>query len=164
MVAKLIQKITEEALKKQAGWAPAGLSAGEIFVEKSANLQFGDYAVNIAFSLAKELKKPPQEVAQILAESINFIKPPEINEVRAADGYVNFFLSLDFLRTELNNINKNRSKFGRSDIGRGKRVIVEYSQPNIAKQMHIGHLRTTALGDALWAADIYRAVMAEAAS
>ena len=153
MVAKLIQKITEEALKKQAGWAPAGLSAGEIFVEKSANLQLGDYAVNIAFSLAKELKKPPQEVAQILAESINFIKPPEINEVRAADGYVNFFLSLDFLRTELNNINKNRSKFGRSDIGRGKRVIVEYSQPNIAKQMHIGHLRTTALGDAL--ANIY---------
>ena len=118
-------------------------------VEHSANTEFGDYAINIAFDLAKQLGKSPQEIANELAGQINKNKPAEIERVEAVGGYVNFFLSADFVRNQLDEIYKNRDSFGKSDIGHGQKIIVEYSQPNIAKPIHIGHLRNTVLGDAL---------------
>ncbi len=127
-----------------------------VIIEKPSNLQFGDYAINIAFDLAKKLGKPSQEVAEILAEEINKTKPAEIERAEAVGGYVNFFLSNEFLRHSLGEIHKNRKSFGRSRAGKGRTIIVEYSQPNIAKPMHVGHLRTTILGDAL--ANIYEAL------
>ena len=150
MIKDLLKNLVVKVLKSQ-NWP--NLYIEEIIIEKPDNPDFGDYAVNIAFELAKQLKKPPQEVAQTLAEEIGKAKPAEIERVEAASGYVNFFLSNGFLRQSLAAIYKNRESYGKSKIGKGQKIIVEYSQPNIAKQMHIGHLRTTVLGDAL--ANIY---------
>ncbi|MDO8492345.1 MAG: arginine--tRNA ligase [bacterium] len=151
MIKDAIQNLVAKILISQH-WP--NLDIDKITIEKPDNPDFGDYAVNIAFELAKQLKKLPQEVAQVLAEKIGKIKPTEIERVEAIGGYVNFFLSDDFLRQSLVTIHKGRETYGKSKIGRGQKIIVEYSQPNIAKQMHIGHLRTTVLGDAL--ANIYK--------
>jgi len=155
MIKVKIQKLVVVAVEKLFDRVRV-IDASEVLIEKPANPQFGDYAVNIAFGLSKELGKPPQIIAQALAEELSKSKPNEIERVEAVGGYVNFFLAPDYLREELGKIYKTRESFGRSKLGTGKTVIVEYSQPNIAKPMHVGHLRTTILGDAM--ANIYEAL------
>ncbi len=150
MIKEKIKLLTKEiiySLADQRGWPSFNLE--EVAIERPANTEFGDYAINIAFDLAKQLGKSPQEIANELAGQINKNKPAEIERVEAVGGYVNFFLSADFVRNQLDEIYKNRDSFGKSDIGHGQKIIVEYSQPNIAKPIHIGHLRNTVLGDAL---------------
>src|SRR3989338_1062470 len=102
MIKDKIIKLVEGAIESQKDWS--GLDFQEIKLEKSANPQFWDYAVSVAFNLSKQLKKPSQEVAQILAEEIGENKPTEIERVEAVGGYVNFFLSDDFLRNQLETI------------------------------------------------------------
>lgn len=146
-IKEIIQQLVEKTIS-ETGISPVP----EIVVEKPKT-SFGDYAVNVAFVLAKPLGKRPEEVANQLAEKISENKPGEIAEVSAVGGYINFFLSQGFLQKELQNIHQNQESFGKTDQGKGQNVIVEHSQPNIAKKMHVGHLRTTILGDAL--ANIY---------
>mgnify|MGYP001604436032 FL=1 len=148
MVREIIKKLADSAL------ARLGFPATDFVVEKP-KISFGDYAVNAAFGLAKKLAKQPEEIASRLAEKIRQSLPEEIEKIEAVGGYVNFFLSEKFLQNQLKTIHQQISDYGQSDLGAGKLVIVEYSQPNIAKKMHVGHLRTTVLGDAL--ANIYQA-------
>ncbi len=117
-------------------------------VERPAN-DFGDYAVNIAFVLSKKLQMPPQKIAEILAVELNKYKPGDISRIEVVGGYINFFLDQSFLQSQLIQIHKQGLKFGKSNIGKKHKVIVEYSSVNIAKPMHAGHLRTTLLGDAI---------------
>lgn len=150
MIREKIAKLVSQAvtsLREQKNW-PA-LDFGKVETVKSENPKFGDYATNIAFILAKQIGQSPNEIAQLLVEELGRTKIPEVSRVEVAGGYINFFLDKSFLHTELERIHKKAEKSGRSDVGKGHKVIVEYSQPNIAKIMHIGHLRTTTLGDAL---------------
>jgi arginyl-tRNA synthetase len=112
--------------------------------------KLGDYSVNLAFVLAKKEKKNPREVAQEICDALTkeggeMIEKCEI----AGPGFVNVFLKDAYLQAQL-------GKADVPDVGQGKRVIVEYSSPNIAKPMHIGHLRSTVIGDAL--ANVYAAL------
>lgn len=109
---------------------------------------FGDYTINIS-SQAKALNEEPEEVSRKIAAKINESLPEEIAEIKVVGGYVNFYLSPGFLQKELEKIHGDMENFGRTDLGQGQTAIVDYSQPNIAKKMHVGHLRTTVLGDAL---------------
>ena len=122
-----------------------------VVIEKPKN-NFGDYAVNVAFGLAKKMGKSAENIAQELAEKISADLPPEFEKAEAVGGYVNFFLSPKYLREQLSDI-ASQKNYEKSGSGKGQTVIVEYSQPNIAKKMHVGHLRNTILGDAL--ANIY---------
>lgn len=116
----------------------------------------GDYSVNLAFVLAKSTKSPPaggpREVAQALCDSL-FAEGGEMIErcEVAGPGFVNIFLKDAYLETQLL-----KGPFHIPNDGQGKKVIVEYSAPNIAKPMHVGHLRSTIIGDAL--ARVYRAL------
>lgn len=113
--------------------------------------KFGHYSTNVALRLAKIQDKNPLELARELAEKINKSSPRGFWEraEAAPPGFINFWLSRETLEKELVKIRKNLKNYGRSALGKNKTIIVEYSQPNIAKMMHVGHLRTTIIGDAL---------------
>ncbi len=111
---------------------------------------FGHYSTNVAMRLAKPLKKNPLELAKELAAKVSSVAPKGFFEkVEAAlPGFVNFWLTKEMLQKEFAKI-ASQKDFGKSNIGGKKTVIIEYSQPNIGKMMHVGHLRTTIIGDAL---------------
>ncbi|MCS7134959.1 MAG: arginine--tRNA ligase [Candidatus Aenigmarchaeota archaeon] len=120
----------------------------EKFIEKPPREDYGDYACNIAFSLSKEMKKSPMDIAEDIAKKLKPIKFVEKVEVK--NGYVNFFLNYKLISTYvLNEVKKMKKGYGKSNFGRGKRVMIEFSQPNPVHPMHIGHARTTFLGDVL---------------
>jgi arginyl-tRNA synthetase len=125
----------------------------EFQVEHPEKKELGDYATNVAFLIAKELKESPVKIANQIANLIKKEKIFEKVEVKGP-GFINFFLSFDFLFEELKRILRERESYGKSKIGKGKTVIIDYSSPNIAKPFGIGHLRSTIIGQALY--NIYK--------
>jgi arginyl-tRNA synthetase len=111
---------------------------------------FGHYSTNIALRQAGAKGVPPLDLAKEYAEKIAASAPPGFfHKVEAAPpGFINFWLSDAIMQGEFKKIAADKS-FGEGAIGKGKTVIVEYSAPNIAKLMHVGHLRNTMIGDAL---------------
>lgn len=111
----------------------------------------GDYSTNIAFLLAKERGDSLEKVARGVVESLKKEFSREFEKIEIAkNGFINFYLSKEYLQKNLPNV------FDFPGIGKNKTVIIEYSQPNIAKVMHVGHLRSTVIGDAL--ANIYESL------
>ena len=126
---------------------------GVIFdVSVPPDRKLGDYSTNIAFVLAKRRGKSPVTLGQEIIGQLQQDKNMQLMFVEISiipPGFINFTLKLDYIRRQLANIHGQGKKFGRSALGRGKKVIVEYSSVNVAKPMHVGHLRTTLIGDAL---------------
>jgi arginyl-tRNA synthetase len=112
--------------------------------------EFGDLSSNICFSLSKKLKKSPLEIANDIVSKIKITKDSIVSRVESKAGYINFFYNYSILsKMILSNIFKEKEKFGQNKIGKGKKVMVEFSQPNPVHPMHIGHSRSTFLGDSL---------------
>ncbi len=142
-------KTVKQFLKEQIAQAVQGV---EFVILAPPDSKLGDYSTNAAFLLAKKLGKKPVEVADELKGKLKI----EGTSVEVApNGFINFFLKPEFLQKKLAEISSDEN-YGQSDIGGKKKVIVEYSSPNIAKPMHIGHLRSTIIGDAL--ANVYEAL------
>ena len=120
----------------------------EKYIEKPKDLKNGDYAFP-CFRLAKELKKSPTSIAEDIKNQIH-IDEDIIEKVDVVGGYLNFYIQKDKLTKEVVFKIDNEEEYGKSKIGEGKTIIVEYSAPNIAKPFHIGHLRTTLIGRALY--------------
>ena len=115
-------------------------------IETPPNYEMGDFAFPV-FSLAKVYRKNPAQIATEIADSIN---SEYFEKVEAKSAYINFFINKKLLSKEiLEEIRDRRENFGKVDIGKGQNVVVEYSSPNIAKPFHIGHIRTTIIGDSI---------------
>lgn len=126
------------------------LSLEEIvgLIETPPNSEMGDYAFP-CFRLAKVFRKAPNMIAADLAESIE--AKDAISKVEPAGGYVNFFVNKSQLaKNVINDVLTQGEKYGHSELGKDETVIVEFSSPNIAKPFHIGHIRTTVIGNALY--------------
>ncbi len=131
--------------------AAAVSTPGKFDVLPTENDKFGHYFTNIAFGLAKTAGRKPIEVAEELSEKIKNSAPTGffLKVEAAPPGFINFLLSDETVRGYFAEILPDLVNYGRSSVGKEKTVIVEYSQPNIAKKMHVGHLRTTIIGDVL---------------
>lgn len=120
----------------------------EEYIEIPPNSEMGDYAFP-CFKLAKTLRKAPPAIAEEIKEKIEL--DDNISKLDVAGGYLNFYINKNVLaETVLEEISKTGEKYGSSNEGEGKTVLVEYSSPNIAKPFHIGHLRTTIIGASLY--------------
>ncbi|OGI15949.1 arginine--tRNA ligase [Candidatus Micrarchaeota archaeon RBG_16_49_10] len=119
-------------------------------LEVPPNPEMGDIACNISFSLSKELKKSPNHIAQEIANGIKVPKGSVIERVAVKGGYINFYLSLGKLsQMTLKEILNKKNHYGSSDMGKGKKYMVEFAHPNTHKLFHIGHLRNISIGEAM---------------
>jgi len=112
--------------------------------------QHGDYATNAAMVLAKSLKKNPREIAEKLSEPITSLGANVLDRLEiAGPGFINFFIKKEAFRRVLPMVFEQRENFGKTDVGKGRFVQVEFVSANPTGPLHVGHGRGAAVGDAL---------------
>ena len=133
IIAKSLEGLTEDEIKSM--------------IEIPQDQSMGDYAFP-CFRLAKTMRKAPNLIAAELAEKLQ--GEQLFSEVSPVNAYVNMFVSREeMMKSTVSEVLEEKENFGRSDIGGNKKVIVEFSSPNIAKPFHIGHIRSTVIGNSL---------------
>jgi arginyl-tRNA synthetase len=138
--SQLDQMIKEAFIK-------AGIDAEPIAVSEATKPEFGDYQFNGAMALSKQLRKNPREIAQQIVDAIDttgMIAKVEI----AGPGFINLWIDTAWMATQLQSILA-EDRLGIKSSTQGTKTVVDYSSPNMAKQMHVGHLRSTIIGDTL---------------
>lgn len=145
--ADQLSRLLNEALHETASAAdiPSDFVAQ---IDQAQNRQFGDYQSNVAMILAKQVKKNPRELAAEIIEAIpesNLIQTPEI----AGPGFINFRITETALDTRLTELLADDTRLGVAKAESPQTIVADFSAPNVAKPMHVGHIRSTIIGDSL---------------
>ena len=117
-------------------------------IDRPANQKFGNYSSNVALQLDRAEGENPEMLASRIAGILE--KPAGVSKVEVVrPGFINFFLSEDYLRGCVEGIIKGGALYGRNDTHKGEKILIEYTDPNPFKELHIGHLMSNAIGESL---------------
>ena len=143
-----MKEILKKEIKKVVLDLYSEASTKSITVELSDN--FGDYASNAALVLVAQINKKPRDVAEEIAEKLRDLNIINVEKIEVAGpGFINFFLNDQFFIEELNQILVLGHGYGTNEKFKGKKVMVEYTDPNPFKVFHVGHLMTNIIGESL---------------
>ncbi len=143
--------MAQEAIRSAVGrvLADLGVSDAPVGLERPRDPTHGDLATNVAMTLAKRLGRPPRQIAEEIAARLD-LEAAGVTAVEVAGpGFLNFRLSAGAVASTLDTILEEDLRFGRSEEGRGRRVMVEFVSANPTGPLHLGHGRQAALGDAI---------------
>jgi arginyl-tRNA synthetase len=142
-----IEKLIKEALKNLE------IQDVSFSIEHPEDFKNGDYSTNVAMVCAKQLKINPKELAEKIVIELKGLPKQGFGGIEkveiAGPGFINFYLSREFFTESVDDILKKGENWGKNKKGNNKKVIVEYSSPNIAKPFTVGHLRSTIIGDSI---------------
>ncbi|MDD4296903.1 MAG: arginine--tRNA ligase [Ruminiclostridium sp.] len=149
-IKEQIEAIIKTAISKAItdGQLPE-IDVPQIMTEKPREEAFGDFSTNIAMQMAKQAKKAPKQIAQIIIDRINTDNTFVIRVEIAGPGFINFYLNNEWLYETLGLIDEKKEQYGEVNIGRGTKVMVEFVSANPTGPLHMGNARGGALGDCI---------------